>query len=46
MIPPFDEALADLLEKYSHYDTDELIADLRRAIDGLEDDKKSNAVSG
>jgi hypothetical protein len=41
MIPPFDEALADLLKKYSHYDPDELIAVMRRAIEGIEDDKKT-----
>lgn len=41
MIPPFDEALADLLAKYDHCDPDDLIAIMRRAIDGLEDDKKT-----
>lgn len=40
MIPPFDEALAELLEKYVHHDPDELIAVLLGAVDGLKDQIK------
>lgn len=32
MIPPFDEALADLLNQYSRYDLDEIIAALELAL--------------
>jgi hypothetical protein len=43
MIPPFDEALADLMAHYAHRDPDDLIEVLKRAIEGLEDDKKTHA---
>ncbi len=43
MIPPFSEALADLLAKYCDYPIEDLIVAMERALEGLHDDEKFQA---
>lgn len=40
MIPPFTEALADLLAKYCDHPIEDLIVAMERALEGLHDDEK------
>lgn len=44
MIPPFAEALADLLAKYADTPVDDLISDMEIALDGLNDDARFEAT--
>ena len=46
MIPPFDEALDDLLEHYTHSDTDELIATMEKKIAALREWQKTIGRDG
>lgn len=46
MIPPFNEALADLLAKYCDKPIEDLISAMEIALDGLRDDEKFEAPRG
>ena len=38
MLPPFSEALSELLSRYQHYPLQEIIDELESALDALRDD--------
>ena len=42
-MPPFTEALADLLAKYCDHPIEDLIVAMERALEGLHDDEKFQA---
>jgi hypothetical protein len=44
MIPPFEDALADLLAKYCDKPIDDLISAMEIALDGLHDDARFAAT--